>query len=194
MTIGVFAWASFGVWIGVSDALSVPLLESAIEKCVFNKPCSSSCVWGWIWSREQNCVPESWLWLWRWHWRSHASLKSVKVLKMPSLSIAHFTSRFLVGKQTAHFSLLRHAIRWERAIPIHPKLRPGLVPAPIRSHNRAYTFLTDVWPKSHEYTFCTSLCRFISRHRAPFITLISSSGSGNWKSINQAKRENLICG
>jgi len=73
--------------------------------------------WGWIRSREQNSVPEC----------GFATLQSVKVIKMPNLSIellsySTIASHFIVAKWTAQLSVLRLAKCWEKIIPMHPAL------------------------------------------------------------------------
>jgi len=77
--IGVFAWSSFGVWGRVSDAFSVPMLESAPEKCVFtNRVCRCCLKRSSI--REETFMLES----------RRASLHNVKVIKMSRLTIDRF--------------------------------------------------------------------------------------------------------
>ena len=155
--LGVFTWLSFGIWIRVSDAFSVPMLKSEPEKCVFTNTVYLRCIWKWIRIRDQNCAPES----------RHAKLYRVKVIKMSRISLSHsmVASRVSSLLQNRLWNRLRNLLSLDaqdkRTTPLH--LKPlRFSTAPIRSH---LTFFFCVWPRSRELTYCE-----LTQHRWFLIT------------------------
>jgi len=124
LVISVFMCSCFGIWNGITDAFSVPLLENA-PNIAFFQIVYLGCIWEWIQSHEQNSVP---------------NVEAIYQSRLYSRVASQATS-IIVAKETAQFSVLGYVRHWERTTTMCPKLALFLT-ADICSRDVIWNFVT----------------------------------------------------